>query len=111
MFTKSERGAGIDYVIIHLILLHPALLTLQKLKTQRYLKLMKKSLKFKVFHSSLICSIIKQLLNMGSYVVGSQECMLFCKTCKHAKKPAFFSSLESGGLSGKIRRWGPIYGG
>ena len=42
MFTKSEKGADIEYIIIHLILFHPALLTLQKLKTKKYLKLMKK---------------------------------------------------------------------
>ena len=93
MFTKCEKGAGIDYITIHLILLHPALLTLQKLKTQKYLKLMKKSLKFKVFHSSLICSIIKQLLNMREGVVMLLEVKNACYSAKLANmlKNGFFS--------------------
>ena len=90
MFTKSESGADIEYIIIHLILFHPALLTLQKLKTKKYLKLMKKVWSLRFF--SLICSIIKQLFNMGEGVVMLLEVKNACYSAKIANmlKNGFF---------------------
>ena len=90
MFTKSEKGADIEYIIIHLILFHPALLTLQKSKTKKYLKLMKKVWSLRFF--SLICSIIKQLFNMGEGVVMLLEVKNACYSAKIANmlKNGFF---------------------